>query len=77
MIGAKDNNSEPLNYQKEIRAMYVDPDFQRKGIGTMLLDRILSELKEQQARSAMLWCIKANAAACSFMKNTAEKNLKT
>ena len=66
MVGARDNQFEQLNYQKEIRAMYVDPDSQRLGIGTLLFDRILSELKQQHTESLMLWCIKANEAACSF-----------
>jgi N-acetylglutamate synthase-like GNAT family acetyltransferase len=66
MIGATDNNSEPLCYQKQIRAMYIATDVQRQSIGTQLLDRILVELMKQQVSNVMLWCIKANHAACSF-----------
>jgi GNAT superfamily N-acetyltransferase len=66
MIGVKDNDSEPLSYQKQITAMYVDPDFQRQGIGTLLLKSAFAQLKNQGVGSAMLWCIKSNRPACSF-----------
>jgi GNAT superfamily N-acetyltransferase len=77
MIGAKDNHTESLSYQKEIRAMYVDPDFQRQNIGSLLLERMFLELKKSQPRNAMLWCIKANKTAGSFYEKHGGKRIET
>lgn len=77
MIGARDNQGQSLSYRKEIRALYVDPDFQKRGIGSLLLGRMFLELKKSQACNAMLWCIKANAAACSFYEKHDGKRIET
>ncbi len=66
MIAGKNNSAEPLAYEKEIRAMYVDPDFQKQGIGSLLFKELFSDFQKRQVRNAMLWCIKANYPACSF-----------
>ena len=66
MIGAVNDNTERSFYQREIKSMYVDPDFQKQGIGKLLIEKLFLDLKKQQVQSAMLWCIKANQPACSF-----------
>lgn len=66
MIGARNNDSEPLFYQKQIKSLYVDPDYQRLRIGTKLLQAVFAEMTKQGAESVMLWCLSANYAACSF-----------
>lgn len=66
MIGTKDNDSEPLKYEKQIKVMYVDPALQNRGIGKALLVSLFDELKKQGLQRIMLWCIEANKSACSF-----------
>jgi GNAT superfamily N-acetyltransferase len=75
MITARDNPSEPVIYQKEVRALYVDPDFQRQGIGELLLSKVFSVFKKHSIRNAMLWCIKANHRAGSFYEKHGGKKL--
>jgi ribosomal protein S18 acetylase RimI-like enzyme len=66
LIGAKDNDTPPPGYQKQIKSMYVDPDFQRRGLGQALLKHLFAEMKKDGVKNAMLWCISTNAPACAF-----------
>jgi GNAT superfamily N-acetyltransferase len=66
MIAAKDNDWEPRLYQKQIKAMYVDPEFQSRGVGQALLASIFADLKRQGITKVALWCIEANKRARSF-----------
>lgn len=66
MIGAKDNDAEPFTYQKQVKAMYVDPDAQGRGVGTALLEVLFETLRNGGVKSAMLWCIAGNARARGF-----------
>ncbi len=75
MVGAKNSSLETPPYQKEIKAMYVTPSYQRKGIGTLLLDSIFAELKLQGVKSTVLWCIKSNTMAMSFYENRGGKKI--
>lgn len=50
-------------YAWEIYALYVHPDYWRRGIGKALLKRIAEDLKEKRARSLVLWVIKKNSRA--------------
>jgi GNAT superfamily N-acetyltransferase len=75
MVGATNSNWEIQSYPKEIKAMYIAPSYQRRGIGTLLLDSIFAELKYQRIKGAMLWCIKDNQAACSFYENCGGKRI--
>jgi GNAT superfamily N-acetyltransferase len=77
MIGAQDNDSEPLIYEKQIKVMYVDPDFQNRGIGKALLAAIFAELKRDGATRVMLWCITANEFACSFYEKLGGKRIES
>jgi GNAT superfamily N-acetyltransferase len=75
MIGAKDNDSEPLLYEKQIKAMYVDPAFQGQGIGAALFARIVKELKERNTRTLVLWCMLANTKALRFYEKLGGKKI--
>jgi GNAT superfamily N-acetyltransferase len=66
LVGARDNDVEALSYKKQIRSMYVDPDWQGKGVGSALFLQIRKELIERNAKNMMLWCITANEQARSF-----------
>jgi GNAT superfamily N-acetyltransferase len=75
MIGAKENDSEPLLYKKQIKSMYVDPNFQSQGIGAALLDRIFLELRGMEVGNVMLWCIKSNERAARFYEKHGGKRI--
>lgn len=75
MIGAKDNDSEPANFEKQIKAMYVHPDCQRCGIGSKLLRRMITELSKRHVKNVMLWCISANTTAASFYEKHGGRRL--
>jgi len=66
MATARDNDAEPLSYQRQIRSMYVLPDYQRSGIGSALLLDISTKLSATDSKSVLLWCIQANVQACRF-----------
>lgn len=50
----------------EIRAIYVHPSHQRKGLGSRLLARGLSGLEDRGFDRALLWVIDSNHRARSF-----------
>src|SRR5262249_16639734 len=60
MIGVKDNDSEPQAYEKQIKVMYVDPEFQSRGVGKALLASVFALLRQQGVKCVMAWCIAAN-----------------
>lgn len=66
MIGVTGNDSQPILYQKQIKSVYVDPDFQKQGVGRLLLEKLFSELQKQRIKNVMLWCMTSNQGACSF-----------
>ncbi len=49
-----------LPFSGEIYTLYVAPDHQRRGIGGMLLNGLLSELRRRGHRSAMVWALADN-----------------
>lgn len=44
----------------EIFTLYVDPNFQGRGVGRLLMDALLEALKDKGCESAMLWVVAAN-----------------
>jgi GNAT superfamily N-acetyltransferase len=75
MIGVRDNDSEPQAYEKQIKVMYVDPEFQRRGVGKALLAAVFAQLKEQGVRCVMAWCITANEIACAFYEKSGARRI--
>ena len=75
MIGSQNNDSEPRFYEKQIKVMYVDPDFQNRGVGKALLANIFAELRQQGIERVMLWCITANKTACSFYERSGGRKI--
>jgi GNAT superfamily N-acetyltransferase len=75
MLGATNNDTAPLIYKKQIKAMYVDPDSQSKGIGTALLKSGFAELTGIGSFNTMLWCISSNQQACSFYEKHGGKRI--
>lgn len=63
------NNNYSSNYEEvdcEVCAIYVDVEFQRKGIGSKMLEYVLEDLKSQDKKKLIIWCLKANTNARMF-----------
>jgi len=50
----------------EVGALYVHPDWWRRGVGRVLLDASLAFLREQGYGVATLWALEDNARARAF-----------
>lgn len=53
-------------YTAEILALYILPDYWRKGVGTALLKHAARELKPMKHTSMCLWVLDKNKRACGF-----------
>ena len=53
-------------YAAEVYALYVKPDYFRKGLGKALMIEAAKSLKEKKLNSLVLWVIKKNKPALSF-----------
>lgn len=54
------------SHSGEIYALYLHPDFWRKGIGTTLIKHAARELKERKHSTVCLWVLDANVRARAF-----------
>ena len=54
------------SHSGEIYALYLHPDFWRKGIGTALIKHAACELKERKHSAICLWVLDANVRAKAF-----------
>jgi ribosomal protein S18 acetylase RimI-like enzyme len=54
------------SHSGEIYALYLHPDFWRRGIGTALIKHAARELKERKHSTVCLWVMDANVRAKSF-----------
>ncbi|MDP8219983.1 MAG: GNAT family N-acetyltransferase [Candidatus Stygibacter frigidus] len=57
---------EELLYEAEVYAMYILPEFQRQGIGTMLLDKIVYDFHHQGWGQFLIWCLEKNPARAFY-----------
>jgi len=66
-IGAAGSPSHPIFEERgEIKFLYIDPDFHRRGVGRALLTRLATHLKQMQFPGAALSVVKGNDAALAF-----------
>jgi ribosomal protein S18 acetylase RimI-like enzyme len=66
-IGSAGLPSEPIFAGRgEIKFLYIDPDFQRRGVGRALLSRLATHLKAMQFQGAALSVVKGNDSALAF-----------
>ncbi|RKT99983.1 GNAT family N-acetyltransferase [Burkholderia sp. Nafp2/4-1b] len=66
-IGAAGTPSEAIfGGRGEIKFLYVDPEFKRRGIGCRLLAQLAAHLTKSQYRGAALSVVKGNDAAIDF-----------
>ena len=52
-----------------LKELYVDPFFQRQGIGTTLMQEFLTCASSSGSRRVSLWVLEANQAARSFYES--------
>lgn len=50
----------------ELVALYVKPDFKRRGIGSALLNRVRDEFRHLGKTRMLLWCLKENYPSRKF-----------
>ncbi|WP_230684531.1 GNAT family N-acetyltransferase [Burkholderia cepacia] len=66
-IGAAGAPSEPIfGGRGEIKFLYVDPEFKRRGIGRTLLAQLATHLGKLRYQGAALSVVKGNASAIAF-----------
>lgn len=53
----------------QLEELYVDPFFQKKGIGRLLMEDFLRKAEEQKAGSVFLWTLEKNIRARSFYES--------
>ena len=62
-------------YTSEILALYILPDYWRKGVGTALLKFAAKELKPMKHTSMCLWVLDKNKRACDFYEKMGAKRI--
>ncbi len=63
------------SHSGEIYALYLHPDFWRKGIGTALIKHAARELKERKHSTICLWVLDANTRARGFYEKMGGQKL--
>lgn len=62
-------------YSAEIFAIYVHPDYMRKGYGEKLLKHAVNQLQAMKHQSLCLWALDKNKQACSFYEKMGGKRV--
>ena len=71
-----------INQETEIKQLYIDRDYQRKGVGKKLLKHVFYVLKQKGCQCVFLWTLKNYEKSNSFYQKNkgeltgAEKRLK-
>lgn len=63
------------SHSGEIYALYLHPDYWRKGIGTALMKHAARELKERRHSTICLWVLDANTRARGFYEKMGGQKL--
>lgn len=66
------NTGDYRDYQGELFAIYLLQDYQRKGLGRHLFDKIVTEFKEQNVNSLIVKVLEDNPARYFYEKVRAE-----
>ena len=61
-----DYSDEYKDVECEIKALYVKPQYKRKGIGKKLINYAKMEFKEKRLEKMILWCLKENYPSRAF-----------
>ncbi|MCF7911278.1 MAG: GNAT family N-acetyltransferase [Candidatus Cloacimonetes bacterium] len=57
---------EELLYDAEVYAMYVLPEFQKQGIGKMLLEKLVQDFHHENWQQFIIWCLQKNPAKAFY-----------
>lgn len=63
------------SHSGEVYALYLHPDYWRKGIGTMLLKHAAKALKDKKHSTLCLWVLDANTRAKAFYEKMGGQKL--
>lgn len=63
------------SHSGEVYALYLHPDYWRKGIGTLLLKHAARELKDRKHSAICLWVLDANVRAKAFYERMGGQKL--
>ena len=61
--------SEDQNSSRYLKELYIEPFFQKQGIGSALLNYFLDKAKEDDMTSVFLWVMEKNVNARSFYEH--------
>ena len=61
-----DYSDEYKDIECEIKALYVNPQYKRIGIGKKLMNYVKMEFKERGLEKMILWCLKENHPSRAF-----------
>ena len=59
-------SKEQKEIEAEICALYVKPEWKRKGVGRLMIEYALNDLKQIGKSKIILWCLKENDSARIF-----------
>lgn len=68
LIPSRDRDSDSKSVA-EIAAIYIHPEYWRKGIGRVLCDSAIREAQKLRFAFMTLWVLKTNSAAIQFYQN--------
>ena len=57
---------EELLYDAEVYAMYILPEYQKQGIGKMMLDQIVIDFHHEGWKQFLIWCLEKNPARAFY-----------
>lgn len=60
---------EGQQFEGEVTVLYVDPDYQRRGLGRRLMAAMADRLQAAGMSSLVVWVLEANPAARSFYES--------
>lgn len=63
-------------YKGEIYAIYIIKEFQNRGIGKLLFNRVVEKINELKIHSMIIWALEDNHSACNFYKSNGGKKVK-
>ena len=61
-VGGKERTGKYENYIGELYAIYILEDYQKRGIGRLMLESVVNELKEKNLNSMLVWVLEGNDA---------------
>lgn len=66
--GGKERTGKYTKLNGELYSIYILPEFQGQGVGKLLMERVVNELKEQGMDSMLIWVLKENRSRGFYEK---------